>query len=562
MSNRQKITRIAKKRGFFFQTAKNHGSIGGLYSLGPTGAETYRNILQSWKQEFVRKQGFQEVRSPTILPESVFDASGHLGSFNDAMVKCNECGSMHRSDKLIERDGSYEDAESLSYDEMSLIIDDENISCPTCGSTFGDVDIENFNLMFKTPIGTSQTGFLRPETAQGTFCDLPEFVQQSRQEAPYGFAQIGEAYRNEISPRRNLIRKREFSQAELEVFVLDSNPDSSLEGSDVPIYTDGSINRMNPSNCPSVGNQWIAYYMARTYNWLCDVGINPDKIRFRKHGEEELAHYASECWDAEALIHNNWTEIVGIANRESHDIKNHEEYTGQDYTIFNPYDEPEIVEDIDVSVDMGILGPKYGEVSQKIRNLVIDKIRSNPDCIGERLSFEVENTDYIVEPSWYEVSKKEIEKTGEKVYPSVIEPAFGLERVMYAVLTHSFDIDKIENEDRNVFRMPSEIAPYDALITPSVSIEELKDICTNLRDSLRENGLTVGYEHTGGIGRRYRRHDEIGTPYAITVDHQTLNDDTVTIRERDSTDQVRISLNNLESVLRELLESGTSQRFK
>lgn len=556
MTEQRKISQVAKRRGFFFQTAQNHGSVSGLFTLGPNGAEMYRNIVDNWKSEFVQKHGFQEVRSPNILPESVFEASGHLDSFSDAMIKCEECGSIHRADKLIEREGVREEAESLTQDEMKLIISEADIVCPTCDSDFQNLKIEDFNLMFDVSIGSSQTGYLRPETAQGTFCDFPDFVEQSRQKPPYGFAQIGNAYRNEISPRRNLIRKREFSQAELEVFVFDNSPIWDVDIIDVPMYINGEVTYENPVENGLVGSDWMAYYMIKTYKWLTSVGIDSGKIAFRKHKDEELAHYATECWDAEVLIHNNWTEVVGIADRESHDLKNHEEYTGVEYSVFKSFDSPREVEETDIDVDMSVIGPKFKNNAQEIKEKLISKIKDEEEIAGQDVELTVNEDTFTIESEWYEISTQTVEKKGEKVYPKVMEPAFGIERVLYAILSHNFDTDIIDGEQRNVFRFEPDISPYDALVTPSVSKDTLTDICEDITTELRQNRFNVGYEKTGNIGRRYRRHDEIGTPFAVTVDHQTIKDDTVTVRERDSTQQTRVHTSNLLQTLEKLLDGA------
>jgi glycyl-tRNA synthetase len=563
------LTELAKRRGFFFGTAGAYGGVAGFYTYGPEGAALKRNVESAWRDRFTVKEGNEEIESPTILPEPVFEASGHLATFNDMLVECPECGESHRADHLVEAVSDLEDAESLSIPEIEALIADHDVTCPSCGAPLAGEAVEDFNLMFETPIGPGgdQSGYLRPETAQGIFIEFPRLKEYARNSLPFGITQIGPAYRNEISPRRGLIRTREFTQAELETFVDPERDEPDLEAVEdveVRLYSaveqgaeDGEIVETTIGEAVAenvVTSPWVAYYLGVAQQWYERIGVDGDRFRFRQHLAGERAHYASDCWDAEAELDGNWIEIAGFSYRSDYDLSKHAEHADDDFTVFQQYDEPKTVERAIVDPDMSVLGPEFGGAAGDVADALADLAARDPDAFeGETVTVEVDGESYTVDVDVTNFAIEEQTVNGEHVTPHVVEPSFGVDRVVYTVFAHAYEEDVVDGEERSYLALDPEIAPTTVAVFPLVSNDPgIVDVAQSLVEELRAAGLSVNYDDSGNIGRRYRRQDEVGTPYCVTVDHESVEGEgpvTVTVRERDTTAQVRVPVDDLPSEL-------------
>ncbi|UTF53863.1 glycine--tRNA ligase [Natronosalvus rutilus] len=561
----QKLTELAKRRGYFFQSSDVYGGVGGFYTFGPQGAALKGNLEDAWRGRFAVEEGNMEIDAPTIMPEPVFESSGHLDTFDDMLVECPECGESHRADHVVEDNTEYEDAESLPIPEVEEIVAEYELVCPSCGAGLAGQAIDDFNLMFATNIGPgdSQPGYLRPETAQGIFVEFPRLKEYARNTLPFGVTQIGRAYRNEISPRRSIIRTREFTQAELELFVDPEGDDPDLSPvEDVPVRLypateqqneDGEILETTIGEAAEEGiiaSPWIAYYLGVAREWYAAVGVDMDRFRFRQHLAGERSHYASDCWDAEGLIDGNWIELAGFSDRGDYDLSKHAEGSGERFTVFRQYDEPQTVERASVDPDMSYLGPEFGGDA----GAVADALESLAERDREAFSGDVVEVDLEgksheipVEKTGFAVEDETI--AGEHVTPHVIEPSFGVDRLLYTVLHHAYAEDEVDGEDRTYLALEPEIAPTFVGVFPLQSDDDLEATADEIAAALRAEGLSVTYDDSGNIGRRYRRQDEVGTPFCVTVDYESLEDDTVTVRERDSTTQTRLAIDDLPEAL-------------
>lgn len=572
---RRQVTELAKRRGFFFPSNEPYGGIAGFWTYGPAGAALKRNVEQRWRERFAHAEGHMEIQSPTIVPEPVFEASGHLEDFTDWVIRCPACETAFRADHLVEATGEVEDAEGLPAAGIEALIDDLGVTCPTCGEELSGVSVGEFNLMFKTAIGPGdgEPGYLRPETAQGTFVDFPRLVEYARGQLPFGAVQIGSAYRNEISPRRAIIRVREMTQAELELFFDPDENEPEIDAvSDIELTlypvsaqtTDGEPMTTTVGEAVDAGTvstPWIAYYLGVSADWFRTLGIDHERLRFRQHLPGERAHYAADCWDAEVRLSDDWIELAGFAYRTNYDLRKHHEYADGSYTVFKPYDEPRTIERAMVDPDMATLGPEFGAAAADIAAELETIVEQDPtafesgdtvtvDAAGETYEIPIEATGFSVET---------VTEAGEHILPHVAEPAYGIDRLVYTLLEHNLREDTVDGEDRMYLALSPQVAPTLAAVFPLIDDDGLPSRARRLYRRLAEAGLAVAYDDGGAIGRRYRRQDEVGTPYCLTVDHQTLEDGTVTIRDRDTTAQVRIDEATAVDSLRSL--RGGEQTF-
>ena len=567
----EKLAELSRRRGFFFQSAGSYGGVSGFQTFGPEGAEIKRNIEESWRDLFSRGLGHREIEAPTVMPESVFEASGHLDTFDDMIIECPDCNRSSRADHLVEDGTDIEEAESLSKEKVEEIISERDLICPGCGSELGGTEVEDFNLMFETGIGpgSGQPGYLRPETAQGIFVEFPRLKEYARGKLPFGITQIGKAYRNEISPRKGLVRVRELTQAELEHFIdpeEDKPPVEDVENVELCLYSrehqagNGEPEKMTVGESLEEGiieSEWIAYYLGIARQWFNSIGVDMDRFRFRQHQNDELSHYASDCWDAESKVDGDWIEITGFAYRGCYDLRKHDEYSREDYTVFKEYDEPEVVERNRVDPDMSYLGPEFGDLADKVRNALQEKAQEKPEAFesGE-VEIELDDETYTVPVERCGFHREEMEKNGEHILPHVVEPSFGIDRIVYTVLAHGYTEDEVDGEERTLLQLSEKVAPTEVAVFPLMDREGLGEKARSIADMLREKGFSVKYDDSGNIGRRYRRQDEVGTPLCVTVDYETIEDDpeTVTVRDRDSTEQERVRTGELVEKLRELME--------
>ena len=558
-----KLSELSKKRGFFFQSSEAYGGAAGFQTFGPEGAEIKRNIENSWRETFSQSLGHREIEAPTVMPEAVFEASGHLDTFDDMIIECPECGTSSRADHLVEDNTEIDEAEAFSNKKIEELIREHDLVCPSCSESLTDVEVEDFNLMFETSIGpgSGQPGYLRPETAQGIFVEFPRLKEYARNQLPFGITQIGKAYRNEISPRKGLVRVRELTQAELEHFIdpeEDEPPVEDVEDVKLKLYSrkeqdkdDGEPVKTTVREAVEdevVESDWIAYYLGIAKQWYESIGIDMERFRFRQHQNDELSHYASDCWDAESYVDGDWIEITGFAYRGCYDLKKHNEYSREDYTIFKEYDEPKTVEKNTVSPDMGYLGPEFGDKAGKIAEKLEELAEEDPEVFdAEKVTVEVDGEEYSIPSNKCNFSIEEVTENGEHFLPQVVEPSFGIDRIVYTVLAHAFDEDEVDGEERTVLHLSEDVAPTEVAVFPLMDKEGLGEKAQEVAEMLRQEGFSVKYDDTGNIGKRYRRQDEVGTPVCVTIDYETLEDDpeTVTVRDRDSTEQERVRIENL-----------------
>ena len=575
------LVELAKRRGFFFGANGAYGGTAGFYTFGPQGAALKRNLEDAWRDRFTLREGNREIEAPTVMPEAVFEASGHLEGFDDMLVECGECGESHRADHLVEDATDVEDAEALPGEQVEELIRDHDVVCPSCGSPLAGRDVEDFNLMFATAIGPGdgQPGYLRPETAQGIFVEFPRLKEYARGSLPFGITQIGPAYRNEISPRGGLLRLREFTQAELEQFIdpeADEPPLERVADVEVRLYPateqgtpDGEYLDTTVGEAVSegvIGSAWVGYYLGVAQEWYERIGVDMNRFRFRQHLSGERAHYAADCWDAESEIDGDWIEIAGFAYRGDYDLSKHDAYGDDSFTVFKRYDEPRTVERATVDPDMSVLGPEFGGDAAAVAEALETLAGRDPDAFeGDTVTVEVGEGDdretHEVDTDVANFSIEEVTENGEHVTPHVVEPSFGVGRTVQTLLAHAYETDEVDGEERTYLSLAPEIAPRDAAVFPLVTNDErLTELADRVAADLRAAGVAVAYDDSGSIGRRYRRQDEVGTPFCVTVDRDGVEGDgpeTVTVRERDSAVQARVPVADLADELTALRAGGT-----
>ncbi|NPE29545.1 glycine--tRNA ligase [Methanococcoides sp. SA1] len=568
MDRYEQVIELAKRRGFLWNSFELYGGAAGFYDYGPLGCTLKRRIEQIWRELYVIHEGFMEIETPTVGIEDVFVASGHVGGFSDPLCECQECEEAFRADHLVDK--IVEVADALSNEELDRLIEENEIGCPECGGKLGKS--YEFNLMFKTNIGpgTGRQGYMRPETAQGMFINFQRLSRYYRDKLPFGATQIGKSYRNEISPRQGVIRLREFTQAEAEIFTHPKekghpNFERFAEVT-LNLYSDeaqekGAIEQMTVREAVEndiIAHEFLAYHIALTNHFLQRVGIAADKLRFRQHQKDEMAHYAIDCWDAEILTDRfGWIEVVGIADRTDFDLNAHAKTSGTELEIHIEYDEPKMVEQFVVKPDMGKLGPLFKGKAKAVADAL--KELSEDELSKDEIKVIIEGEEFTVLSEIISYAQETVKVSGEKIVPHVIEPSYGIDRILYCTMEHAFDEEKVEaegdeeEEERMVLRFRNEVAPVQVAILPLLTRDELIEPAKVIAQKLRERGLLVAYDDSRAIGRRYRRNDEIGTPYSITIDYDTLEDNSVTIRDRDTMKQVRASVEGIEDCIYNLV---------
>jgi glycyl-tRNA synthetase len=560
----EKVTELAKRRGFIWPSAEIYGGVAGFIDYGPLGAQMKRRIEDLWRAFYVIREGFYEIECPTVGIEPIYVASGHVKGFSDKMVQCPHCEEYLRADHVAAAHG-VDGAAGMPSEALSKAI--KTLPCAACGEELGEVRVFDFNLMFNTQIGpgSQRKGYLRPETAQGIFTDFPRLLRFYRDKLPFGTVQVGKAFRNEISPRQGMIRLREFTQAEAEIFV---HPEGKRHPrfdryADYPVSLLGCDNQCGKGEPARVtmrkavaegivANEYVAYYIALTHEILVAIGVDPARLRFRQHLTTERAHYAADCWDAEALSARfGWVELVGIADRTDYDLRAHSSVSGGALTAYIPLEVPRMERRRRIIPDMKALGPRFRSRAKEVADALV-KAEPGP----EGVEVEVGGEKVSIPSSLYQIREEEVEVRGVEVMPHVIEPSYGIDRMCYAVLEHSYGEDIVEGEVRRVLRLPVAVAPVQAGVFPLVSRDGLDRVAMEIASELTGAGIFTEFDESGAIGRRYRRQDEIGTPYAVTIDYRTLEDGTVTVRERDSMAQVRVRRDALPATLRSLV-AGT-----
>ncbi|MFW9772352.1 MAG: glycine--tRNA ligase [Candidatus Thorarchaeota archaeon] len=486
--NIETFNSLLKRRGFIWGPSPEiYGGLAGFYSYGPAGMELKNNILSMFRRE-LRYFGFGEVECPTIMPEIVWSASGHLDRFIDPVVKCKDCNSLYRVDNLLQDVLPGTMIDSLSIEKMEDLIKKNNISCPKCGKAFQK--IEEYNLMLKTVIGNDSIAYLRPETATTTYLLFNRLNQDARRQYPIKIYQFGKAYRNEISPRQLILRMRAFDQLELQLFIgkeqeMDFEDYREVENNKLPLLdwklqekkleAPKLISLEQAIKNGIIKKPAFAYCLFLGYYLTQKIGIPDNSIRYRQHSPHERAHYADDAWDLEIKTNQfGWVEICGVHDRTDYDLQRHAEYSKQDF-----------------KVSMG-LDPNIKEI------------------------------------------------------PQILEIAFGIDRIMYTLLENAFNVE----DGRINLKLEKELAPNTIAVFPLVKNKEnIRNLALKIHRNLLEHRIKSFYDESGSIGKRYRRQDELGTPFCITIDYQSLEDNTVTIRNRDSMDQFRVSTSEILNII-------------
>ncbi|MDM5314576.1 glycine--tRNA ligase [Fictibacillus sp. b24] len=456
--NMETITNHAKHRGFVFPGSEIYGGLANTWDYGPLGVELKNNVKKAWWKKFVQESPYNVGLDAAILMNPrTWEASGHIGNFNDPMMDCKNCKARHRADKLIEdaadQAGKEIIVDGLPFEKMEELVKEYNIACPECGS-HDFTSIRQFNLMFKTHQGVTESSsneiYMRPETAQGIFVNFKNVQRTMRKKLPFGIAQIGKSFRNEITPGNFTFRTREFEQMELEFFC---KPGSEIE--------------------------WFNYWKDTAENWLKSLGMTSENLRLRDHNEDELSHYSNATTDFEYKFPFGWGELWGVASRTDFDLKRHMEFSGEDFNYID-------------------------------------------------------------------------QETNERYIPYCIEPSLGADRVTLAFLIDAYEDEQLEDgTSRTVMHLHPALAPYKAAILPLS--KKLSEEATEVFSSLAKD-FNVDYDETGSIGKRYRRQDEVGTPFCITYDFDSKEDGMVTVRDRDTMEQTRVKIADLKSFIEEKVQ--------
>ena len=482
------IVSLCRRRGFIFQSSEIYGGLASCYDYGPLGAELKRNVRNAWWKHVVQmRDDVVGLDCSILMHPMVWKASGHADKFADLVTVCQKCNTRSRVDHLAEANAPAADEHAEHVDIETEAEKPHDLSgkvCPACGSVGQFSRPMAFKLMFETQMGANvddtMTLFLRPETAQGIFANFRNVLDSTRVKVPFGIAQIGKSFRNEVTTKAFIFRTREFEQAELEFFCK-----------------------------PGTDEQWYEHWKEQRFAWYLNLGIRKENLRFREHEKDELAHYAKACVDVEYKFpfgSGDWQELEGIANRTDYDLRQHQ----RGIRTMNDWYE------------------NKGDLS--------------------KIALKAESEDYLKGPLAYFD-----EEARERYVPYVIEPSAGVDRSTLAFLVDAYDEEEVKGEQRNLLRFSPALAPVKAAVFPLVKKDGMPEIASNLYNDLKKH-FTAFYDEKGAVGRRYRRQDEAGTPYCITVDGQTKEDNTATVRERDSMEQVRVNVDQVKSFLREKLD--------
>jgi glycyl-tRNA synthetase len=561
----ENVMELAKRRGFIWPTSECYGAVAGFIDYGPLGAMMKRRVENIWRDFYVIQEGYYEIECPTIAQEAVFIASGHVKGFSDKMCQCPHCREYLRADHVAEG-GNIPNASIMKNEELAAAI--TSCKCPACDEVLGNVEVFSFNLMFSTTIGpgSQRTGYLRPETAQGMFVDFSRLLRFYRDKLPFGAVQIGKSYRNEISPRQGMIRLREFTQAEAEIFVHPNEKNHHPSFKRYSEYRIPLLTHLQQQKCEDpdeismreavdkgiIANEYVAYYVALTHELLVTIGIKPERLRFRQHLPDERAHYATDCWDAEVFSQRfGWVETVGIADRTDYDLNAHAKQSGTPMTVFIQYDEPKKTERRRIIPNMSVLGKQYRTKAKAIFDALITAMPT-----PEGADIEVDGEKIHIPANLFEVRDEVTDIRGEDIVPHVIEPSYGIDRMCYAVLEQAYDEDIADGEARTLMHLSPNVAPVQVAVFPLMTRDGLDTIAHEITHAFHKKGILAEYDDSGAIGRRYRRQDEIGTPFAVTVDYVTKENNTVTLRDRDSMKQVRITIAKLPETIGALVDGS------
>jgi glycyl-tRNA synthetase len=556
------ISELARRRGFFWPSYEIYGGVGGFITYGHLGAVLKQRIEKKFRDFFIKPLGILEMESSIITPAKVFEASGHVKAFREPMAECLKCRKWFRADHLLEEQAKMSDTqtEKLNLQELAAEMMKRSVKCPECMGELGSP--KYFMTMFTTTIGpySEAVGYGRPEAAQGVFVEFRRLYETARERLPLGAVQIGHALRNEISPRQGLIRLREFTIADIEFFFNPEDPQCTMlqevENERLRLVTAGQkeketreIMEVTVKEALKRGyikTQWQAYFMVLAKGFLNQLGVPDDKQRFIEKLKWERAHYSLQGYDQEIRLDRwGWTEVSGHNYRTDYDLKQHMEHSGVDMRAFKEYEKPKKTEKAVIEPVLANIGSTFKKDASRVAALLS---KAKPELVERSLK---ENGYYTVEgfrilPEHIKVVCKEVEETGRRFLPHVVEPSFGIDRLVYVALEYAYE----KREDRALLKLPRELAPVQVGVYPLVSKDGLTKAARQLCLLLLGEGFAAEYDAAGSIGRRYARADEAGTPLCITIDYQTLKDETVTIRDRDSWKQVRARVDSLPENLR------------
>ncbi|NXC36049.1 GARS ligase, partial [Campylorhamphus procurvoides] len=590
--DRVKMEDTLKRRFFYDQAFSIYGGVSGLYDFGPVGCALKNNIIQAWRHHFIQEEQILEIDCTMLTPEPVLKTSGHVDKFADFMVKDVKNGECFRADHLLkahlqklmsdkkctaekkaEMENVLTQLDNYGQQELADLFVNYNVKSPVTGNDLSPP--VSFNLMFKTSIGPggNMPGYLRPETAQGIFLNFKRLLEFNQGKLPFAAAQIGNSFRNEISPRSGLIRVREFTMAEIEHFVDPSEKNhpkfQNVADLNILLYSakaqvsGQSAHMMRLGDAVQQGvinNSVLGYFIGRIYLFLTKVGVSPEKLRFRQHMENEMAHYACDCWDAESKTSYGWIEIVGCADRSCYDLSCHARATKVPLIAEKPLKEPITVNIVQFEANKGAIGKAY----KKDAKVVMEYLAVCDECyitemeqlLNEKGEFTVETEGKTFKLTKDMVTVKRFQKTlhVEEIIPNVIEPSFGIGRIMYTVFEHTFRIRE-GDEQRTFFSFPAVVAPFKCSVLPLSQNQEFMPFVKELSEALTRNGISHKVDDSSGsIGRRYARTDEIGVAFGITIDFDTVNrtPHTATLRDRDSMRQIRAEISELPAIIRDL----------
>eukprot|EP00826_Nyctotherus_ovalis_P004168 TRINITY_DN10872_c0_g1_i1.p1 TRINITY_DN10872_c0_g1~~TRINITY_DN10872_c0_g1_i1.p1 ORF type:complete len:610 (-),score=162.44 TRINITY_DN10872_c0_g1_i1:146-1975(-) len=591
-----------KRRYIVSPSFQLYGGSGGLYDYGPVGCALKANVQNLWRNHFVIEEEMMEYSGTCLTPETVLKMSGHVDKFVDLMVKDTKLGTCYRADKYLreymenqmaqlkkkkkltpELEKEYttviEHAEAYTKEQLTEAYKKYEVKSEKGNDLSEPVE---FNLIFQTQIGPQggSRGFLRPETAQGIFVNFKKLLDYNNGRMPLAAAQIGLGFRNEISPRAGLLRLREFAMAEVEHFLDPENkmhPKLHLvENVCLPLLTAASQESESPAverelsikaavEKGVIANPSLAYYMARTYEFLKLCGIGQDTIRFRQHMKNELAHYAKDCWDAEVECSYGWIEAAGHADRGCYDLTCHSKGSKEELTASRLLKAPKKVNVFKVVVNKKMIGPKFGKdagaIIKRLESLDDSELTLLQAAIkdNKEMPLTVDSKTVTIEPSFVQVSVEEKIVAEEKYVPHVVEPSYGIGRIVYLILEHCYKVRQDE-ERRAYFVFPPVIAPVKCSVLPLIpNDQKLLDKVVRIKALLNANGISSKVDDSGNtIGRRYARTDEIGIPFAVTIDYDTLKDETVTLREINSMAQIRLGIDKVAEELSKLSGNMTT----
>ena len=495
---KEELVNLALRRSVFFPTAEIYPAApGGFYDYGPIGVKMRNAIVSYWRAALVEANDFVEVSGAQVLPKEVFKASGHLENFNDPLIQCKKCHSLHRADQLVSDKLKQVVAETIPLNELEALIEKHKIPCPKCG-TKEFLPVKQFNMMVSAPIGVEANAndpgtFLRPEACQNIFLDFDRLYKTSRKKLPLGIAQAGQAFRNEIAPRNAFLRAREFGQMDIEVFFDPAKVNEGVNWEEAKNY---KLNIAPPEkesklvSCDEAlkkkmaSGKLILYYMAKLQQWFEALNIPVQDMRFREQGDGK-PFYAKDAWDFEVRTEDGWKELVGVHYRTDYDLKGH------------------------------------SKESKK------------------------------------ELGVKE-EGMKESIVPHVFELSMGIDRTLQVLLELAYRKEKRGAEERIYLKLAPQLAPFQCAVFPLVNKDGLWEQSQSVLQLLKHSGLSAVFDDSGSIGRRYARVDEVGVPYAITIDYDTMKDSTVTIRDRDSLAQKRAKILQLPETIRSLYSGKQS----